>query len=139
MNALEQTKAALGPVTNEDPLAQAIRHSFNGVKELREENARLAEIATVHEKRADLLAAELAMTKEALVNSQRECKRVDRFNVELVTQLNNVKGIIGDCFTHAEQAQYLPHPVPPAPPAESEEEIPKFLAKGPAVGNKPDQ
>lgn len=134
MNALEQTKAALGPVLNEDPLAQAIKLSFNGVKELREENARVTEIASVHEKRAGLLEAELAMIRQALAESVRECKRIDRFNVELVTQLNNVKGLIGECFTRAEHAQYLPNVVPTERiPPQDEQEIPKFLQNGPAI------
>lgn len=118
-----------------DPIAQAAARAVQGVAELREENERHATRADAFEKQNAILQAELEMTRAALKTASADRDRYQRFNIELVTQLNNVHLILDDVFTRAKNTQYLPNQAAPAEPMGTiEEEIPKFLQQGPAVG-----
>lgn len=119
-----------------DPIADAAAAAVQGVHELRADNARLTEMAAQYEKSYCIAQAELEMTKAALKTMTAAHDRVQRFNVELVTQLNNVHMILDGCFERAKVAQYLPDTTPPPEQITSDtaEPIPEFLQQGPAMG-----
>ena len=111
-----------------DPIQEAAVLAARGIGELRDANATLTARVTELDKAYSIGQAELEMTRTALDRMTHERDFYQRFTVEMVTQLNNVRSLIADCMERAKQASHRPNGAAPSPaPAGDEEPVPEFL------------
>lgn len=113
-----------------DPIQEAATLAARGVGELRDANATLTARNTELDKAYSIAHAELEMTRASLDRMTHERDFYQRFTVEMVTQLNNVRSLIGDCMDRAKQASYRPNGAVPAQADPDHDQPPKFLTQG---------
>ncbi len=109
-----------------DPIQEAAVLAARGVGELRDANATLTARVTELDKAYSIGQAELDMTRATLDRMTHERDFYQRFTVEMVTQLNNVRSLIADCMERAKQASHRPNGAAPAPTGDAEP-VPEFL------------
>ena len=124
---MQQVKEATLPV---DPLADQIASSLRGVREMREELARLGTRIQELERENILLESENAAFRAQLESEKVERGYYQRFAVEIATSLNLIGQVCDDVMTKAQQEAFRKNGAVPRQDI-PELRIPKFLQKGP--------
>jgi hypothetical protein len=128
---VQQPKEAGNPL---DPLADQIASSLRGVRELREEVARLSARVQQLERETLILESENATYRAQLESEKIERSYYQRFAVEVATSLNLIGQVCDEVMTKAQQHAFRQNGEPPREDI-PDLEIPKFLQKGPGNGN----
>jgi regulator of replication initiation timing len=119
-------EAALPP----DPLADQIASSLRGVRELREDIARLSARVQQLERENLMLESENAACRSQLESEKTERSYYHRFAVEVATSLNLIAQVCDDVMTKAQKEAHRNNGEPPRQDMPNLE-IPKFLQNGP--------
>jgi regulator of replication initiation timing len=124
---VQQLKEAVMPA---DPLADQIASSLRGVRELREDVARLSARIQELERENILLESENSAYRAQLESEKVERGYYQRFAVEIATSLNLIGQVCDDVMTKAQQEAFRKNGAVPREDI-PELRIPKFLQKGP--------
>jgi len=118
-----------------DPLADQIANSLRGVRELREEVARLSARCQQLEHENTILESENAAYRAQLEAERMERSYYHRFAIEVATSLNLVGQVCDEVMNKAQQEAFRNNGEPPRQDL-PELQIPKFLQNGPTAGRQ---
>jgi hypothetical protein len=113
-----------------DPLADQIANSLRGVRELREDVARLSARVQQLERENLVLESENAAYRSQLESEKTERSYYHRFAVEVATSLNMIAQVCDDVMHKAQQQAFRNDGQPPRQDM-PDLEIPRFLQNGP--------
>jgi regulator of replication initiation timing len=113
-----------------DPLADQIANSLRGVRELREDLARLSARVQQLERENLVLESENAAYRSQLESEKTERSYYHRFAVEVATSLNMIAQVCDDVMHKAQKQAFHNNGEPPRQDI-PDLEIPRFLQNGP--------
>lgn len=118
------------PSVPTDPLADQIANSLRGVRELREEVARLSARCQQLEHENTILESENSAYRTQVETERMERSYYHRFAIEVATSLNLVGQVCDEVMNKAQQEAFRNNGEPPRQDL-PELQIPKFLQNGP--------
>src|SRR5215475_14436197 len=126
----QQVQSPKEAVLPADPLADQIANSLRGVRELREDVARLSVRVQQLERENLMLESENAACRAQLESEKTERSYYHRFAVQVATSLNLIAQVCDDVMHKAQQEAFRNNGEPPRQDI-PDLEIPKFLQNGP--------